>query len=118
VVAENATIEDIDIDHVAFNIPIHHEKRQLSTEKERNWHCEAWNFLVICWNPVIILTMFSNELKGRLCNYFCANGHTILPSGEEAKHLIRGSNKPVPTMVLLAALIYLGVELCESSHLE
>ena len=81
VVAENANIEEIDIDHVAFNVAIHHEETanaidtvQLSTEKGRNWHHEAWNFLVICWNPVIILMLFSNGLKERLCNYFCAHG--------------------------------------------
>ena len=122
VVAENANIEEIDIDHVAFNVAIHHEEAanaintftgntvQLSTEKGRNWHREAWNFLVICWNPVIILTLFSNGLKERLCNYFCAHGHTVLPSGEQANHLICGWNKPVPTMVLLAALIDSGVD--------
>jgi hypothetical protein len=54
--------------------------------------------------------MFSNKLKQGLCNYFSENGHTVLPSGEEAKHLICGANKPVPTMVLIAALINAGVD--------
>jgi hypothetical protein len=54
--------------------------------------------------------MILNPLKHRLCNYFCENGHTIIPSGEEAKHLVRGSNKPVPTLVLIARLINAGVD--------
>jgi hypothetical protein len=54
--------------------------------------------------------MLTNDIKQRLCNYFSANGHTVIPSGDEASHLIRGSEKPVPTMVLLAALIDSGVD--------
>jgi hypothetical protein len=122
VVTENASIEDIDINHVVFNVALNHEEAantintftgnivQLSTDKGRSWRREAWNFLVICWNPAIILTLFSNALKQRLCNYFSAHGHVVLPSGEQADHLIRGWNKPVPTMVLLAALIDSGVD--------
>jgi hypothetical protein len=83
---------------------------ELATEKGRNWHCEAWNFLIIRWSPVIILMMFSNPLKHGLCNYFCENGHTVIPSGEEAKHLVRWSNKPIPTLVLISGLIDAGVD--------
>jgi hypothetical protein len=82
----------------------------LSTKKGRHWHREAWNFIVLCWNPVIILAMLTNDIKDRMCNYLSANGHTVLPSGSQASHLIRGSEKPVPTMVFLAALIDSGVE--------
>jgi hypothetical protein len=64
VIADDATIEEVDIDHVAVNTPLNHEATdnvvksfpgntvQLATEKGRNWHCEGWNFLIICWNPV------------------------------------------------------------------
>ena len=122
VVTDNANMQEIDIDHVAINVPILHEDAantintftgntvMLSTKKGRHWHREAWNFIVLCWNPVIILTMLTNDIKQRLCNYFSANGHTVIPSGDEASHLIRGSEKPVPTMVLLAALIDSGVD--------
>jgi hypothetical protein len=122
VVSENATREEVDIDHVAINIPIGHEEAAntikaftgntilLSTKRGRHWHREGWNFLVLCWNPVIILTMLTDDLKGRMCNFMSARGHVVLPSGNEATHLIRGSEKPVPTMVFLAALIDSGVQ--------
>jgi hypothetical protein len=58
---------------------------------------------------VIILTMFSNQLKDRLCNFFCQHGHTVIASGEEASHLICGVNKPMPTLTLISALIDAGV---------
>ena len=90
--------------------PVQKKPKTESKERDENWHREAWNFLIICWNSVIILTMFSNPLKRRLCNYFCENGHTVIPSGEEAKHLVCGSNKPIPTLVLIARLINAGVD--------
>ena len=73
VVSENATREEVDIDHVAINIPIGHEEAAntikaftgntilLSTKRGRHWHREAWNFLVLCWNPIIILTMLTEK---------------------------------------------------------
>ena len=41
---------------------------------------------------------------------FSENGYTVIPSGEEAKHLIRGANKPIPILVLIAALIDAGFD--------
>ena len=106
----------------AINLPVNDEETedvlkslvgnavQLATDKGRLWHREHWNFLILAWNPIIILTTFSNVTKDHLCDYFSNNGHVVLPSGEGASHIIRGSNKPVPTTTFMAALIDADVD--------
>ena len=66
--------------------------------------------LVLSWNPNITLVAFSNDTKRRLCDYYSVNGHIVLPSGEGANHLVRGSNKPFPTTTFLLGLLDAGVE--------
>jgi hypothetical protein len=122
VLADHPTIEEIDIDHMAINLPVNDEETedvlkslvgnavQLATGKGRLWHREHWNFLILAWNPIIILTTFSNVTKDHLCNYFNNNGHVVLPSGEGASHIIRCSNKSVPTTTFMTALIDADVD--------
>ena len=97
-----------------FNIPVDHKQTldvlksfvgsslQLVTNKGRLWRQEDWNYIILSWNPIITLVPFSNDTKQRLCNYFSANRHIVLPSGEAATHLICGSNKPEPNNHFLA----------------
>ena len=107
---------------MAFNVPVDNEQTlgvlqsfvgsslQLSTHNGRLWRHEDWRYIVLTWNPIITLVSFSNQTKQQLCQYFSANGHIVLPSGDAATHLIRGSNKPVPTTTFLLALLDAGVE--------
>ena len=66
--------------------------------------------MILVWNPFIILTILSNVVKENMCRYYSDNGHVVLPSGEEAKHLIKGNPKPVPVPTFLADLVHAGVE--------
>ena len=107
---------------MAINIPVNNGSTKsdlkllvgntvtLATEKGRLWHRQQWNFLILCWNPFIILTMFSNIIKDQLCNFF-NNGHIVVPSGEGTSHLMHRNNKMIPTTTFLAALLNSGVEL-------
>ena len=42
--------------------------------------------------------------------FFTDHGHIVLPSGEEAKHIIKGHPKPVPLPTFLAGLVHTGVD--------
>jgi hypothetical protein len=107
-------VEDIDIDHIAINVLVAHERTgellqsllgnsvTLATKKGRSWHPENWNLMILVWNPFIILTVLSNVVKENLCCFFTDHGHVVLPSGEEAKHVIKGHPKP--------GLVHVGVE--------
>ena len=107
---------------MAINIPVNNGSTKsdlkllvgntvtLATEKGRLWHRQQRNFLILCWNPFIILTMFSNIIKDQLCDFF-NNGHIVVPSGEGTSHLIHRNNKTIPTPTFLAALLNSGVEL-------
>ena len=70
----------------------------LATKKGRSWHPENWNFMILVWNPIIILTMLSNAVKENLCLFFT----------EEAEHIIKGHPKPVPLPTFLAGLVHAG----------
>jgi hypothetical protein len=90
VIEQHADLEEIDVDHMAFNIPVDHEgtldvlksfvgsSLQLSTNKGRLWRQENWQFLILSWNPIITLVAFSNDTKQCMCEYFSANGHIVL----------------------------------------
>ena len=62
----------------------------LSTSRGRNWHQEAWDFMVLTHNPIITLTINSQQVKEEMCNYFCTKGHVVLPSGEGVRHMVIG----------------------------
>ncbi|CAB3985186.1 death-inducer obliterator 1 [Paramuricea clavata] len=59
----NVEEEDVDIDHLAINLPVDDERTEevlksfvgnavnLGTRKGRTWHRETWNFLILAWNP-------------------------------------------------------------------
>jgi hypothetical protein len=67
--------EELDIDHVAINIPVGHDQTQelltslvgntitLSTNKGRTWHREQWNFMALAWHPFIVLTMMYHAIR-------------------------------------------------------
>ena len=90
VIEQHAGLEEIDVYHMAFNIPVDHEGTldvlksfvgsllQLSTNKGRLWRQENWQFLILSWNPIITLVTFSNNTKQRMCEYFSANSHIVL----------------------------------------
>ncbi|CAB4003151.1 Hypothetical predicted protein [Paramuricea clavata] len=119
---ERAALDEVDVDHMPFNIPVDHEETLavlqsfvgssllLSTNKGRFWRHEDWRYVVLTWHPIITLIPFSVQTKVQLCQYFSANRHIVLTSGDEATHLIRGSNKPVPATTFLLALIDAGVQ--------
>ena len=77
----------------------------LSTSRGRNWHQEAWDFMVLAHNPIITLTINSQQVKEEMCNYFCTKGHVVLSSGEGVRHMVIGHPKPVPSATFLEALI-------------
>jgi hypothetical protein len=93
VMEQCAALDEIDVNHMAFNVPVDHEETlhvlqsfvgsslQLSKHKGRLWRQENWRYLILTWNPITTLASFSNDTKRRLCEYFSANGHIVLPSG-------------------------------------
>jgi hypothetical protein len=111
------TREMLDIDMFAVNLPTNDPRTlatliqfvgntvMLSTARGRNWHQEAWDFMVLTYNPVITLTVNSQQVKEELCNFFSAKGHVVLPSGEGARHMVIGHPKPVPSATFLQALV-------------
>ncbi|CAB4007593.1 Hypothetical predicted protein [Paramuricea clavata] len=117
----NVEEEDVDIDHLAINLPVDDERTEevlksfignavnLGTRKGQTWHRETWNFLILAWNPCIILTMLCNVVRRQLCDYFSHHGHVVLPAGDDASHIIIGHTKPIPTPTFIAGLRHAGV---------
>jgi hypothetical protein len=61
--------------------------------------------MVLTHNPIITLTINSQQVKEEMCNYFCMKRHVVLPSGEGVRHMVIGHPKPVPSATFLEALI-------------
>ena len=111
------TREMLDIDMFAVNLPTNDPRTlstliqfagntvMLSTSRGRNWHQEAWDFMVLTHNPIITLTINSQQVKEEMCNYFCTKGHVVPPSGEGVRHMVIGHPKPVPSATFLEALV-------------
>ena len=112
-----ATREQLDIDMFAINLPTNDPRTlaklieisgntiMLSTSRGRHWHQEAWDYMMLAHNPVIILTVNSQQIKEEMCNFFTSKGHVVLPSAEGARHVEIGHPKPIPTATFVEALI-------------
>jgi hypothetical protein len=114
--------DDIDTDHFAINLPVGDDRTEevlksgswLGTpsayQQTRAVHgtTESWHFMVLSWNPCIILTILCNQVCQHLFRYFSNHGH-VLPAPDDTTHLITGHTKPVPTATLISALCDAGV---------
>ena len=111
------TREMFDIDMFAVNLPTNDPRTlstliqfagntvMLSTSRGRNWHKEAWDYMVLTHNPILILTINSQQVKEEMCHYFSTKGHVVLPSAAGVRHMVIGHPKPMPSATFIEALL-------------
>ena len=111
------TREMLDIDMFVVNLPTNDPRTlstliqfagntvMLSTSRGRNWHQEAWDYMVLTHNPILILTINSQQVKEEMCHYFSTKGHVVLPSAAGVRHMVIGHPKPLPSTTFIEALL-------------
>ena len=131
---QNVDANNIDIDLCAVNYAVNHPRFAVTMETMLGPNVMLWssskcpypsthfldqNTFHVSFHPSVLLVCHYGRpdiLKDIICSHFCDMDHMVFPSQPQQNWLVSGTDKGVPTLALMRALIDSGVSYVRLLH--